>query len=102
LTTILPMNTKITPGKYQVTATCGEDGVLRQGFHDPASANEAFREVLVRYPACEVKLIDAGVVLISAGPAPLSLDWGMVSHHRDHRQRRSPKPPRAVLYKAAG
>ena len=42
LTTILPMNTKITPDKYQVTATCGEDGVLRQGFHDPASANDAF------------------------------------------------------------
>jgi hypothetical protein len=60
----------LTPGKYQVTATRGKDEVLRQGFDDPASANEAFREALVRYPDCEVKLIEAGVVLISAGPAP--------------------------------
>jgi len=68
------MNTtipKITPGKYQVTATRAGVEISRQGFDDPASANEAFREAMVRYLDCEVKLIEEGVVLISAGPAPL-------------------------------
>jgi hypothetical protein len=52
------------------TATGGDGEVLRRGFDDPAAATEAYREALMRYPDCEVKLIEAGVVLISAGPAP--------------------------------
>ena len=67
---ILAMNTKITPGKYQITATRAGIAIYRQDFDDPASANEAYRAALTRYPDCEVRLTDGGTALITAGPVP--------------------------------
>jgi hypothetical protein len=67
------MNTttpKMTPGKYQLTATRGEDEILRQRFNDPDEADGAVAEALVRYPDCEIRLTWGYTVLLSAGPAP--------------------------------
>jgi hypothetical protein len=63
------MNTKITPGKYQVTAARAGIEISRQGFDDPASANEAYMEALTRYLDCELRLTDGGTALISVGAA---------------------------------
>ena len=65
------MNTttpKMTLGKYLLTATRGEDEVLRQRFNDPDDADRAVAEALVRYPDCEIRLIWGYTVLLSAGP----------------------------------
>jgi hypothetical protein len=69
----LVMNTttpKMTLGNYHLTATRGEDEVLRQCFSDPDDANSAVAEALVRYPDCEIRLTRRYTVLLSAGPAP--------------------------------
>ena len=59
----------MTRGKYQLTATRGAVEVLRRGFDDLEEAHRAVAEALVRYPDCEVQLIQGDSVVISAAPA---------------------------------
>jgi hypothetical protein len=58
-----------TPGRYQLTATCGDVEILRQTFDDLDEAHRAFSEALTRYPDCEVRLTSRDAVLITAAPA---------------------------------
>jgi hypothetical protein len=59
----------MTPGKYQLTATRGENELLRQGFNNHDEASAAAAEALVRYPECEIRLTQVETVLLSVGPS---------------------------------
>jgi hypothetical protein len=56
-------------GKYQITATRSDGGVLRQGFDDLDQANHALAELLARDLDCEIRLTQDGTVLFSAAPS---------------------------------
>jgi hypothetical protein len=56
-------------GKYQLTATRGDDEVLRQSFDDIDQANHALADVLARFLDCEIRLMQEGTPLLSAAPS---------------------------------
>jgi len=56
-------------GKYQLTATRGENEILRQDFYDLDEASHAVAEALARYPDCEIRLTQEYTVLASAAPS---------------------------------
>ena len=56
-------------GKYKLTATRGQNVVLREHFDDLLEAHAATGKALARYPDCEVRLKNLDVVLIAVAPA---------------------------------
>jgi hypothetical protein len=56
-------------GRYQLTASRGNDEILRQGFDDLDEADHALADVLARYPDCEIRLTREATVLLSVAPS---------------------------------